>query len=475
LNAEPGLPGRRTRQPRRSHWLDWFGDGKGGSGSALLFLLLAPLLYAAYALLTPPFQTPDEQQHLFRAWQLSELQVIGERRPNGSGGVLPVSLGTAAASEIGSLEPHATREVVARPLKEIFAADTAAAAQARKFYDFRGAVIYAPAGYVPQVLSIWLGRSTGLSIETIIRIGRLLNGGLAILLIYLALRLAPVGALAILWVGLLPMSAAASASFGQDGMVIGGGCLLTAIGMRVLFNQRWSRVDLLVTAGLVSAVTLAKICYFPLALIGADPLAGRDRRPRRLIIAAAICIGALLLTALWLRSVADVTISPRPDIPPVSGRVNAWMRDPAQLLGILDRTFVANGPYITDTLFKFGWLSIGPVRGAKLLSLLGACLVVIAGDRAARHLRWSTRLWLFSIAGAVAVLVAAAIYLYSRPAGDAWAQGFQGRYLIPVAPALLLACLPARSAAPSYDGVIAFLMVSANILCLRTIVDAFYF
>src|SRR6185437_2299269 len=105
--------------------------------------------------------------------------------------------------------------------------------------------------------------------------------------------------------------------------------------------------------GLVSAVTLAKICYFPLALIGADPLAGRDQRLRRLIIASAISVAALLLTALWLRSVADVIISPGPDIPPASERLNAWIRDPAQLLGMLDRTFIANGRYIFDTLFKF--------------------------------------------------------------------------------------------------------------------------
>ncbi len=57
-----------------------------------LFVLIAPFLYAAYALLTPPFQSFDENQHLDRAWQISSLQFTGERRGAQSGGELPPGL-----------------------------------------------------------------------------------------------------------------------------------------------------------------------------------------------------------------------------------------------------------------------------------------------------------------------------------------------------------------------------------------------
>src|SRR5262245_29628451 len=60
---------------------------------ARLYLMLAPLIYLIYALLAPPFQTPDEHQHLFRAWQVAHFQWIGERRENEAGGLLPAGLG----------------------------------------------------------------------------------------------------------------------------------------------------------------------------------------------------------------------------------------------------------------------------------------------------------------------------------------------------------------------------------------------
>lgn len=42
--------------------------------------------------LTPPFQVPDEQEHFHRAYQLSELRMLGIVRDGAAGGMLPSSL-----------------------------------------------------------------------------------------------------------------------------------------------------------------------------------------------------------------------------------------------------------------------------------------------------------------------------------------------------------------------------------------------
>jgi uncharacterized membrane protein len=440
-----------------------------------LFLWLAPLLYAAFALLTPPFQTPDEQQHLFRAWQLSELHLIGERSGNAAGGLLPAGLGQAALPEIGTLEAHASRKVVRRPFASVFQSNTSPdAGGPRRFFDFRGSVFYSPAGYVPQVFAIWLGRPAGLSVENIIRLGRLLNAALTIGLMFWAIRLTPLGARLFMWVGLLPMSACAAASFGQDGLVIGDACLLTAIGLRAAVAVRWNRTNILVAAALAIGLTLSKIFYLPLGLIGALPF-GRDRLLwRRPVVPLLICIVAAVLTGLWLHAISDIIVPPRTDIPPPGPRLAAWFQHPETLFMLLEHTFVSNGIYIVGTLFKFGWLNVGPDRTSEFLSIVALLLALLAGDSRSGQLDWKVRLWLLLLAASAVVLISAAIYLYSRPATDGWVEGFQGRYLIPVAPALLVAVLPRRAQSPAYIAAVPLLMIAANIVALRTIFLAFY-
>ena len=295
-----------------------------------LFLLIAPLLYLAYALLTPPFQTPDEHQHLFRAWQLSEFQLFGERRGDASGGVLPGTLGQAALPEIGSLEPHAShRPVLQRPFgsdpRRLTPQD---ASGNSRFYDFRGAVIYSPAGYVPQVLAIWIGKTIRLSVEDIVRLGRLLNAALAIFLIHRALRVTPVGASVFLFVGLLPMTAAASAAFGQDGLVIGGACLITATGLRTAFRKAPRTGDLLVTTLVAMLLTLSKLFYLPLALIGGQPVVGKRIQLQRLAPYLAICLAAATLAAVWLVANSRAVVAPWPDIPPATQTLASWFQHP---------------------------------------------------------------------------------------------------------------------------------------------------
>ena len=57
------------------------------------FVLLIGLLGSlAFSILTPPFQVPDEQQHFYRAYQLSTLDLTGTRMDKRLGAILPSAL-----------------------------------------------------------------------------------------------------------------------------------------------------------------------------------------------------------------------------------------------------------------------------------------------------------------------------------------------------------------------------------------------
>jgi uncharacterized membrane protein len=440
-----------------------------------LFLLIGPLLYFAYALLTPPFQTPDEHQHLFRAWQLSQFQLFGERLGNAAGGVLPGSLGDAALPEIGSLKPHLDRPLVKRPASEAFSRATPVAPGTHdRFYDFRGATIYSPASYAPQIIAIWIGKAGGLSVENIIRLGRMLNAALAIFLIYWALRLTPVGASALLFVALLPMTAASSASFGQDGLIIGGACLLTAAGLRNLFAREPKFSSLAISAAVAIPLALCKIFYLPLALIGGQPFVGGKFQARRLWPWMAASALAAALAIVWFRANAAAVVAPWPGIPAAGARLAEALRHPLEFPSVLEHTYVDHGPVLLDTLFEFGWLNV-PSGGVSAFLCAVACgLVLIAGDTAAAGLKWQTRAWLIGSAMASALLVSVAAWIYGTPAGMDSIFGLQGRYFIPLIAPLLIALLPRRAAPSALARFIPVLMIAANASALVAIVSAFY-
>jgi uncharacterized membrane protein len=456
--------------------MKWARFWQGEHHESRIFLVLASLLYAAYALLTPPFQTPDEHQHLFRAWQLSELHLISERRGDAVGDVLPDSLGRAALPEIGSVKPHVlSRPIVRRTFDERFQHGTPVKTAAPPhFFNFLGSSLFSPAGYVPQVSAIWLGKAAGLSVEGILRLGRLFNALVSLLLIYWAIRLTPIGAMALIWVGLLPMTAAASAALGQDWLVISGACLLTAVGLRVVLNGRWKRSELLITATLAILLTVSKLIYLPLAMAGGQPFVRGKFQPRRMAVPLLICIAAAGLAGVWLNAISGLVVRPLAGIPPAGERLATWAHHPAQFLTLLNQTYVAHGMELVDTLFEFGWLNVPVGRGAFFFSMLALGLVIVAGDSAAGRLEWQMRVWLLLIAISIILLLSLALCLYWTPASESWIQGLQGRYFIPVAAPVLIAALPKRGSLGRFANVVPLLMVGANLVALASIVRAFY-
>jgi hypothetical protein len=65
-----------------------------------LMLLLGALGSIPLVILTPPFQAPDEVQHFYRAFQLSDLRIRAEVQNGISGGTLPDSLPELVKSSV---------------------------------------------------------------------------------------------------------------------------------------------------------------------------------------------------------------------------------------------------------------------------------------------------------------------------------------------------------------------------------------
>lgn len=457
---------------------------RGGAGVSAtdalvirLFIWLAPALYLLFALVTPPFQTPDEQQHLFRAWQLSKLQLIGERQGEVSGGYLPAGVVLAAATELGTTLPHQKKFITPASWGERFARLTPiGAGEPPIFANFVGSVSYSPVGYVPQVLAVWAGRALDLPVEWIVRLGRVLNAGLTFVLLLCALRALPVGRTVLMFIALLPMTAACAGSFGQDGLVIGASAWLAALCLRAVMAGAWQREHIGPAMALTLVVTLAKFVYLPLAGL-ALLLQGRDRRLRigwPSVIAMAIAAAALLL---WMMPNGDLVVRAKPQLSVPSDQLAYMMQNPWAFPNALVSTFDLHGLYLVlRSLVWFAWFNVGPVMPSLFLILFSLALVLWMGDGRARDLRPVWRVWSLLICVGIFLVIALSMYLAATPFGSRHIYGVQGRYLLPFLLPLLLCLLPPRRGAPPawLIKVAAGAMLLANLAALGAIAQAFY-
>lgn len=441
----------------------------------LLPLWLALPIYLAYALLTPPFQTPDEPQHLFRAWQLSDLQLIGERREGEAGGLLPTGLGQAALKELGTLAPHTPERVLAPPRTSWLPDSTPVDASRPVFLNFLGAAIYSPAGYVPQVAAIWIGRGTGLSVESIVFGGRVLNLCLFLFLMGVAIRLTPWGRPAFLFVTFLPTTVSATSNFGQDGVVIGLSAILVAGGLRVVLLRRWSPSSIATATFSAAGLALTKWVYLPLLFAAAWP----GRTSRNAVVEhfrnlGGISVLSLLLCAGWLSLANGVRVAPMHDVGAIDVRLASFLADPTPFFVALQNSFGKYGLILLDGAFTFGWLNVGPVIVGFFFSLAALVCMLLAGGEGRQAPGPAQRGWFMLVGAGTVILMCLALWLYYTPPEFDRLRGLQTRYLLPVALLVLAALLPSRCWWSRGTFWMINLLVIANVVCLFTIVSAYY-
>ncbi|PLK26865.1 DUF2142 domain-containing protein [Novosphingobium sp. TH158] len=456
---------------------DRVGERQVGADPLRLFGWIAPLLFALYALLTPPLQTPDEHQHLFRAWQLASFDLIGERRGNASGGEIAPGLVRAAEAELGSAEPHLPFRSAPQSGwdERLSRATPVASGEPWPFANFLGSVSYSPAGYVPQVLGVWIGQALGLSVENIVRLGRLLNAALAFLLLRAAMQALPVGRLLLLVVALLPMTAACAGSLGQDGLVIGASAWLVALCLKAVIGGSWSWGSGRLAMVLTVLVTLSKMIYLP--LVGLGLFLRRQSGGLRIALAPLLAgLAAAVLLGGWLALNAGLAVPMMVGMPSPGEQARFMIEHPASFPMALARTFDLGGlAILLGRLFQFGWLTVGPVMPAMLAFIIGLGIALWAGDARAGDLSRPWRLWSLAVCGGIVILLALAMFLAATPLGAERIEGLQGRYFIPLLLPVGLAFLRSRSQPQAGAArMVALAMVLANAASLTAIVQAFY-
>jgi Predicted membrane protein (DUF2142) len=407
-----------------------------------VFLVIALAWGVVQVFIVPPLQVPDEGDHWFRAWALTDGQLTADRQgmitlPGVFArtadlytrlvgvGVLPVSLeGQAGFSGYEDLfnspGPSGTVRVASRVLS------------------------YGPVGYLPQAVGVGLGRLVGAPPLTCFYLARLGNLFAAIVLLFFAIRLAPFGKQLFVLLALLPMTMFELASVSCDALTISGAMFFTSLLLSASVRVTLRRVDVALVLAASALLLNVKPGYWALVLlvllIRPAQLGGRTRYMAFVAANALVVVGVFLIVFLLTATDARVQAVGGPH-----AQLLFILNQPLSFLGILWSNLQNNLlKWTFESIGVLGWFTIALPPTSYLVVLLGGLGFFVRMREDVRLQPWRRAL-LAAVGVAVFLTLAVALYAFLEPTGSGRVQ-FQGRYLAPVWLVLLLSVYGLRFA-----------------------------
>lgn len=436
----------------------------------------------AMLLLTPPFFGNDEEDYLFRAWQLSRGELLAQHRPGFSGGHIPASWHRAwhnvAKPAQHNFHHHLPADSLWHYLQEPLAPHHT------RLMDFRNTALYSPVGFLPHLPAMWLGQGLELSAFGTLYLARLLQYLLWLWLGWLALRRLPAGSFAALLLLFLPMSLYQATTLTADALNNGLAFLFVATLLR--WRARGDFVGgrrVATVVGFLLAFALIKQVYVLLAgallLLTAAQCGGRRRQWGVLVGSLALALG---VGALWSGWVLQVYEPMQLAATPADHRPAATLRwilaHPAEYaLAVLRGMLHWAGTLWATGLGVLGKSSVLlPHRVYVLLSVaLGVLWVAdTPPGPPPGYLRRAALLGLFLL-GTAAVFLVISLTYYGP--GDLRFAGVVGRYLLPLLPLLLPALMPRLPALAGPRTLALFTLLVAGyalLESLRALVQRYY-
>jgi uncharacterized membrane protein len=317
--------------------------------------------------------------------------------------------------------------------------------QETQFTFFGNTALYSAVPYLPQAFGIALSNLLNLPPLYAMYAGRLCNLLAWLGLVYLAIRIAPAFKWVLALLALTPMSIHLAGSLSADPVTYGLAYLLLATVLHHALRAEPTTMptgrSIAYVATLAVLVTLCKSAYVVLAaLVAMIPPSRFGSSWRYLGSVAAVLAVAAVVLAWWTAMVNHLFIprySPEP-APPVS-QLAYIMGHPLIFLNAIADTLLLNyQDYWRMFIGRLGWLDTPLphwLTASYSIVLVGAALL---DHRPGLELVVWQKAGLAVVASSTVLLMYTALYLQWNTVGSPIIEGVQGRYLIPVAPLVLL-------------------------------------
>ena len=230
-----------------------------------IFLLFSIVFGFLFAVITPPFQVPDEVNHLYRAYQVSDGKFISIKQNGRVGGYVPESLVLFAESfkklpynpysKVNGDYIRATKNIKLQEDKVVFK-------------DFPNTAYYSPVSYIPQAITIRILRYADCSPYYLLYVTRLITLGFWILVVFMAIRMMPFQTWLLAFLALLPMSLSVNSSISADVVTNGLSFLFIAYALNLaIVRNEFLKRDMVILSLLIVLLASAKLVYVVLVFL----------------------------------------------------------------------------------------------------------------------------------------------------------------------------------------------------------------
>jgi uncharacterized membrane protein len=230
-----------------------------------LFPVCAIVFGLVFMVMTPPFQTPDEINHFYRAYQISEGTFLAQKQDDRVGGELPKSLVDFAAgfraltwTKTARIKPSAILEKFDSPLNP----------QDKQFVDFANTAMYSPVSYAPQAVILFYLKPFELSPVALFYWARLVTLLFWITALYYAIKMMPFYKWLFTLIALLPMSLLINMSVNADVVTNALAFFSIAYACKLAYKESYvTPVHFTVLCLLTILLASAKIVYTPVLVV----------------------------------------------------------------------------------------------------------------------------------------------------------------------------------------------------------------
>jgi len=354
---------------------------KSATPYAFWLTIIIFLMSLAVSTLTPPFQSPDEDAHLKRAYLLSHGYVwLSHPAGESTGGLINQGL-IRYIDKFKGLPFHGEQKVSANDLYE---AKQITWQQVNVHSSTAGISYYFPLLYLPQALGIRIGELLGISVEHSYRLAKLAALIAASTLFYWALRLFHFSAIP-LALFILPMSLFQMGAASLDG--IAHACCLLAIAIFLKLTQsnlptsKWLSV---IFCFLVALLATSRMQLIPLLLL--IFLTYKSTQQKIFLWGG---ITATLFTISWISLTVLLVVDLRVEtgLSPFA-LILFYATHPIALVSVLTNTLTSISTlksYATAFIGVLGWLDASLPKNEY--AILGCLILVLA----IIHLSWRSK------------------------------------------------------------------------------------
>ena len=416
------------------------------------FIYCALIFGMIFMMLTPPFQSPDENSHFKKAYAISNGDFYPISRDGNIGYEIPVEMENYINDKLkmagNKNNKYTFDEMTLDDLSEKDYSE-------KNLMDF-STIYVTPLAYIAPSLGILFARITtniiglnNISATNMLYFARFFSLMLYIIIIAKAIKITPILKKTFCFIGLIPMSLSLASAVSYDNFLIPVCMLATAIIFKLIFDDNVKTISLkyLVTLGIIGFILLSiKTVYitilFPLIFV---PKSKYGENIKQIIKSIGIIL-VIALSLYILNKIPTIGVIRTSSTNAVNDQINFVISQPFTYLRILWDTLIQNRHFYFTSLFGVFGLLDTYVLTVFIVAYAIAFLLVIISDLsiADKKFNWKYKLLAFLGTCASVFGIFLAMYIYwtsdnfDGGVGSNIINGVQGRYFLPLIPLVMV-------------------------------------